>query len=326
MSSKVFVSRRIPARGLDKVLAATDAEVWQEELPPPYEVLIEKVQAADGLLCLLTDRIDARLMDAGPGLKVISNFAVGYDNIDIPAATERGIPVGNTPGVLTETTADFAWALLMAAARRVADGDRYTREGRWKTWGPTLLLGQDVHGATLGIIGLGRIGQAVARRAQGFGMRILYHDIQRNEEAEAVLGAEYVNLDTLLQESDFVTVHTWLSDDTYHLISDREFDLMRETAILINDARGPIVDPDALHRALSQGKIAYAALDVTEPEPIPIDHPLLALENILITPHIASASFETRGLMASMAADNLLAGLAGERLPNCVNPEVYDRG
>lgn len=325
MSSKVFVSRRIPARGLDKVLAAADAEVWEDELPPPYEILVEKAQSADGLLCLLTDRIDAPLMDAAPGLKVISNFAVGYDNIDVPAATERGIPIGNTPGVLTETTADFAWALLMAAARRVAEGDRYTRKGQWKTWGPTLLLGQDVHDATLGIIGLGRIGQAVARRAQGFGMRILYYDIQRNEEAESTLGAEYVDLDTLLQKSDFVSVHTWLSDETYHLISDREFGIMKETAILINDARGPIVDPDALHRALSKGKIAYAALDVTDPEPLPVDHPLVTLDNILITPHIASASTETRGLMASMAADNLLAGLAGEQLPNCVNPEVYDR-
>ncbi|MFQ5944813.1 MAG: 2-hydroxyacid dehydrogenase [Anaerolineae bacterium] len=325
MSSKVFVSRRIPARGLDKVLAAADAEVWEDELPPPYEILVEKAQSADGLLCLLTDRIDAPLMDAAPGLKVISNFAVGYDNIDVPAATERGIPIGNTPGVLTETTADFAWALLMAAARRVAEGDRYTRKGQWKTWGPTLLLGQDVHDATLGIIGFGRIGQAVARRAQGFGMRILYYDIQRNEEAESTLGAEYVDLDTLLQKSDFVSVHTWLSDETYHLISDREFGIMKETAILINDARGPIVDPDALHRALSKGKIAYAALDVTDPEPLPVDHPLVTLDNILITPHIASASTETRGLMASMAADNLLAGLAGEQLPNCVNPEVYDR-
>jgi glyoxylate reductase len=263
-------------------------------------------------------------MDAiGTQAKVISQMAVGTDNIDIPAATARGIPIGNTPGVLTDTTADFAWALLMAAARRVLEGDTFTRSGKWKTWGPIDFLGPDITGATLGIVGFGRIGQGMARRAQGFDMRVLYSARRRHSEAEQRCRAECVDLNTLLREADFVSLHTDLSSDTYHLIDDARLKMMKPGAILINTARGPVVDPDALYRALSSGTIAYAALDVTEPEPINPDNPLLTLDNIILTPHIASASFKTRTRMATMAAENLIAGLKGRHLPNCVNPQVY---
>ncbi|MCD6291518.1 MAG: D-glycerate dehydrogenase [Anaerolineae bacterium] len=322
---KVYVTRLIPEEGLNMILEACEAEVWEGELPPPREVLLEKVKGKDGLLCLLTDRVDVELMDTAGALKVISNYAVGYDNIDVKAATERGIPVGNTPGVLTDTTADFAFALLMAVARRVVEGSDYVRAGKWKTWGPRLLLGQDVHGATLGIVGFGRIGQAMARRAKGFNMKVLYYDIHRREDLEQSMGVQYTDMDTLLRESDFVTIHTNLNESTYHLIDQEALAKMKPTAILINTARGPIVDTEALAEALEQGKIRAAGLDVTDPEPINRDNPLLKLPNCVITPHIASASVATRGLMARMAAENLLAGLRGERLPNCVNPEVYER-
>jgi glyoxylate reductase len=322
---KVFVSRRIPQVALAELSAIADLEVWPETLPPSYQVLQTKIPQIDGLLCLLTDRIDQALIEAGLMLKVISLMAVGYDNIDIPTATARKIPVGYTPGVLTDATADFAWALLMAAARKVVQGDRFTRSGSWQTWEPQLLLGPDITGATLGIIGLGRIGQAMARRAKGFDMRILYSSRHRQDpELERSLGVEFVALEDLLQASDFVSLHTSLSDKTYHLFSDRQFQLMKSSAILINTARGSIVDSDALYRALVQGTIAGAAIDVTEPEPIPNDSPLLTLDNLIITPHIGSASRPTREKMAMMAAANLIAGLQGDRLPNCVNPQVYD--
>lgn len=309
---------------LQSLSAEYDIEVWQDSLPPADDVLLQKVQGLSGLYCLLTDKIDANLMDAiGPQVKVISQMAVGFDNIDIPAATARGIPIGNTPGVLTDTTADFAWTLLMAAARRVVEGDKFARAGKWKTWGPIDFLGPDVSGATLGIVGFGRIGQGMAKRAQGFDMRILYFDTQRYLEAEEKYNAQYVDLNTLLRESDFVTLHTVLSQETYHLMDDARLKMMKPLGILINTARGPVVDPAALYRALSTGTIAYAALDVTEPEPIKPDDPLLTLDNIIIAPHIASASFQTRNKMATMAAANLIAGLRGERLPNCVNPQVY---
>jgi glyoxylate reductase len=321
---RVFVTRLIPDKGLDMVRQVAGVEVWQDPLPPPYETLLQKVTGLDALLCLLTDKIDANLMDAiGPQVKVISQMAVGFDNIDIPAATARGIPIGNTPGVLTDTTADFAWALLMSAARRVVEGDKFTRAGKWKTWGPIDFLGPDITGATLGIVGFGRIGQGLAKRAQGFDMRILYFDTQRYPEAEQKYGAQFVEMDTLLRESDFVSLHTILSKETYHLMDDARLMLMKPSGILINTSRGPVVDPAALYRALSSSTIAYAALDVTEPEPIKLDDPLLTLDNIIIAPHIASASFQTRNKMATMAAANLIAGLKGERLPNCVNPQVY---
>jgi len=230
--------------------------------------------------------------------------------------------VCNTPGVLTETTADFAFALLLAAARRVAEGERNVKEGKWRTWGPMILLGHDVHHATLGIIGLGRIGAEVAKRAKGFDMKILYYDSVRRPDLEKTLGVEFRDLKTLLGESDFVTVHTPLLPETYHLIGEEQFKIMKKTAIVVNTARGPIVDPKALYGALRNHQIAYAALDVTEPEPIPLSDPLLTLNNILIVPHIASASVATRTKMAMMAVDNLLAALKGERPPHIVNPEV----
>jgi glyoxylate reductase len=320
---KLFITRRLPTQ-LEQLQQVATVEVWTERQPPPYEVLLEKVKAIDGLVCLLTDPIDRQLIEAATSLKVISQMAVGYDNIDIPAATARHIPVGHTPGVLTDATADFTWALLMAAARRVVEADRFTRALQWRTWEPDLLLGPNIAGATLGIVGFGRIGQAVARRAKGFEMRILYMSRHRcDPELEESLGVEFVAFDRLLCESDFVTIHTPLSDDTYHLFSDREFEMMKPSAILINTARGAIVDPDGLYRALSSGQIAGAALDVTEPEPIGMDSPLLRLDNLIIAPHIGSASSQTREKMANMAIENLMVGLKGDRLPYCVNPEVY---
>ncbi len=324
---RVFVARRIPDEGLGAILDATDADVWPDELPPPRPELLRRVAGCDGILTLLTDRVDGELLDAaGPGLRVVSNFAVGFDNVDVPACTARGIPVGNTPGVLTETTADLAWARLMAAARRVAEGDRYVRAGRWRTWGPLLLLGSDVHGGTLGIIGFGRIGQAVARRAVGFGMTILYHDVApAPASVERDLGARFVALDELLAASDFVTLHVNLTEDTRGLINRERLATMKPHAVVVNTSRGSVVDQEALFEALRDGAIGAAALDVTDPEPMAPDDPLLGLDNCLVVPHIASASRTTRGRMAEMAAANLLAGLRGERLPTPVNPEVFDR-
>jgi lactate dehydrogenase-like 2-hydroxyacid dehydrogenase len=320
---KVFVTRLIPEKGQAMVTQFCEADVWQEELPPPREVLLQRVRGMDGLLCLLTDRIDGEVMDAaGPGLKVISNHAVGVDNIDLHAATARGIPVGNTPGILTDATADFAFALLMAAARRVVEGERFVREGRWKTWGPSLLLGMDITGATLGIIGYGRIGQALAKRARGFDMRILYCDPSLAGKDHALPG-EPVDFETLLRQADFVSLHVPLTEQTHHLIDAPALALMKSTAILVNTARGSVVDPQALHQALKEKRIFAAALDVTDPEPLPPDSPLLALDNLIVVPHIASASRSTREKMATMAAENLIAGLKGERLPNCANPDVY---
>ncbi len=320
---KVFVTRRLPI-AFDQLHQIASVEIWSERQPPPCKVLLEKIKAIDGLLCLLTDRIDRQLLEAGTSLKVISQMAVGYDNIDISTATARHLPVGHTPDVLTDATADFAWTLLMAAARQVVEADRFVRAGQWQTWEPDLLLGADIKGATLGIVGLGRIGQAVARRAKGFDMKILYSDKHRcHAELEQSLDAEFVTFDRLLQESDFVTIHTPLAEDTYHLFSQSQFEQMKRSAILINTARGPIVDLDALYRALTSRQIAAAALDVTDPEPIPTQSLLLTLDNLIITPHIASASRQAREKMARMAITNLIAGLKGEPLPHCVNPEVY---
>lgn len=324
---RVFVARRIPDDGLDLVLEACDAVVWPDELPPPRDELLRAIEGCDGVLALLTDRVDDEFLDrAGPGLKVVSNYAVGFDNIDVPACTRRGIPVGNTPGVLTETTADLAFALLMAAARRLPEGDRYVRGGHWKTWGPLTLLGPDVHGSTLGIVGFGRIGQAVARRAGGFGMEILYHDVNElPADVSGPLGATYVPLDELYARSDFISVHVNLTAETRHLINADALGKMKKTATIVNTSRGPVVDQAALYEALRDGVIWAAALDVTDPEPMPMSDPLMTLENCLIVPHIASASRPTRGKMAQMAAANLIAGVRGERLPTPVNPEVYDR-
>jgi glyoxylate reductase len=325
--SKVFVARRIPDAGLNIVTGATDATVWPDDLPPPRGELLQAVAGCVGVLTLLTDRVDDEFLDAaGPQLKVVSNYAVGFDNVDVPACTARGIPVGNTPGVLTETTADLAFALMMAAARRLPEGDRYVRAGKWKTWGPMLLLGPDVHGATIGIVGFGRIGQAVARRAAGFGMTILYHDVHRADPAiEAEHSATFLPLEKLLPQADFVSLHVNLTPETRGLINTEKLGWMKPTAVLVNTSRGPVVDGAALATALRDGQIFAAGLDVTDPEPIPTDDPLLSLDNCLVVPHIASASHATRSKMAEMAAANLLAGLHGERLPTPVNPEVYDR-
>lgn len=320
---RVLITRPIPDAGLQLLREHCEVRLLSDDLPPSREEILDAIADVDGLLCLLTEKIDVEIINAGQNLKVVSNFAVGYDNIDVDAATQQGIPVGNTPGVLTDTTADLAFALLMAAARRIGEGDRYVHEGKWKTWGPLLLLGADVQGATLGIVGFGRIGQAMAKRAQGFDMKILYHSRRPQDEAAKQLGATYSDLNQLLKEADFVTLHVPLTDETHHLISGRELNIMKSSAILINTARGGVVDPKALYQALGSGDIAYAALDVTEPEPIQMDDSLLTLDNCLIVPHIGSASVSARNKMATMSAENLLAGVRGEPLPNCVNPAVY---
>jgi glyoxylate reductase len=320
---KVFVTRVIPEKGLDIVRECCEVDLWQDELPPGRAELLKRVQGVDGLLCLLTDRVDGEVMDAaGEQLKVISNHAVGFDNIDVPAATARGIPVGNTPDVLTDATADFAFALLMAVARRIPEGVQYVHDGKWKTWGPRLLLGVDVKGATLGLVGFGRIGQAMARRATGFDMHVIYYD-PKEVKSSPHLPATRVGFETLLAESDFISIHTPLTSHTHHLIDAQAFSKMKYSAVLINTARGSVVDPQALYEALKTNRIFGAGLDVTEPEPIPLDSPLLKLDNVIVVPHIASASITSRDQMSWMAAQNLIAGLKGEQLPNCVNPQVY---
>lgn len=319
MAPRVFVSRLIPDVGLKRVQEACQADIWAGDMPPPYETLIERLQGADGLLCTLNDRIDANLMDSvGTPLKVISQMAVGYDNIDVAAAKARRILVGNTPGVLTEATADLAFALLLAAARRLFEGVTYIREGQWKTWDPKALLGGDLSGATLGIVGLGRIGQAVARRAAGFDMRVLAYSPRSTPEDAAAVNAHLIDLDTLLRESDYVSLHVPLNAHTRGMFSRETLAKMKPSAILINTARGPIVEPRALYEAVKEGVIGGAALDVTDPEPIKLDDPLLTLPNVLIVPHIGSASQKTRDRMALMAAENLIAGVTAKPLPNPV--------
>jgi glyoxylate reductase len=324
-AAKVYVTRELPTAALDLLAEAATVRVWPDELPPPPEVLLAEAADADALLTLLTDRIDAAIMAAAPRLRVISNMAVGYDNIDVEEANRRGILVTNTPGILIKTTADFAFALLLAAARRVVEADRYTRQGRWKTWGPQVLLGQDVYEATLGVVGLGGVGLEVAKRGRGFGMRVLYCDSTRRPKEERRYGLAYVELDQLLTESDFISLHTPLIPETHHLVGERELALMKPTAVLVNTARGPIVDQRALWRSLKERRIAAAAIDVSEQEPIASDDPLLGLDNIIITPHIASASVATRLGMARMAVDNLLTALRGQVPPQCVNREAVRR-
>jgi len=320
---KVYVTRELPERGMKIIRENFDVEVWPEYGPPPKEEIIEKAKDVDALVTLLSDKIDVEVFDSAPKLKIVAQMAVGFDNIDVNEATKRGIYVTNTPGVLTETTADFAWALLMAVARRVVEADKYVRSGRWKVnWHPSMLLGRDVHGATLGIIGAGRIGAAVARRAKGFNMKILYNSRTRKADLEKELGAKYVDLENLLRESDFVSIHVPLTKETYHMINEERLKLMKRTAYLINTSRGPVVDEKALYKALKEGWIAGAALDVFEQEPTPADNPLLKLENVVVAPHISSASYETRSRMAEMAAENLVAFFEGRKPPNLVNPEV----
>ncbi|RLE10223.1 D-glycerate dehydrogenase [Candidatus Aerophobetes bacterium] len=319
---KVFVTRRIPQVGLDLLQKECEVKVNPHERVLTRQELIDGVKEADGLLCLLTDTIDKEVMDANPKLKIISNYAVGYNNIDVEEATRRGIMVTNTPGVLTDTTADLTWAILMCVARRIVEADRFTRQGKFKQWSPMLFLGSDVHHSTLGIVGFGRIGRAVARRARGFEMKVLYTDVRRApEKVEEELEAKFVFLDELLSSSDFVSLHAPLLPTTYHLIGEKELRRMKRTAFLINAARGPLVDEKALVRALKEGWIAGAALDVYENEP-ELTPGLAELDNVVLVPHIGSASIATREKMATMAATNLLAGLKGEVPPNLVNREV----
>ena len=323
--ARVFVTRPIPEAGLRRVLEATEAEVWPGPLPPPREVLLEKVRDVEGLLSMLTEPIDAELMDAAPRLKVISNYAVGFNNIDVAAATKRGIAVGNTPGVLTDATADMAFCLLIAAARRLLEAYQDIHAGKWRTWEPMGWIGQDLAGKTLGVVGMGRIGTALAKRCHGgWSMRVLYYDVRANEEAERLLGAERVDFDTLLRESDFISIHTVLTDETQGMFDREAFRKMKPTAVLVNTARGPIVRTDDLVEALQNGEIFAAGLDVTDPEPLPPEHPLLSLPNAVVAPHIASATVSSRNAMAEIAAENLLLGLANQPLRAWVNPEVQD--
>ena len=304
---KVFVTRGLPGGALDRLGAEHEVDVWPGRLPPPYDELRVRVRDVEGLLSLLTDRIDAELIDSAPHLRAISNYAVGVDNIDIEAATARGIPVGNTPGVLTDTTADLAVALMLGIARRLVEGDAFVRRGEWCTWEPELLLGHDLHRATVGIVGFGRIGQAVARRLEGFECTVLHTGRSGG-----------VPFGELLERSDFVSVHTPLTPDTRGLIDEQALRRMKPTSYLVNTARGPVVDSAALASALHAGEIAGAALDVTDPEPLPADHLLLEAPNLLVLPHLGSATHATRERMADMAVDNLLAGLRGERMPHQV--------
>ena len=321
---RVFVCRQLPQEIIDRLNEHFNVDLWESDMPPDRNSLVEHISKADGIFSLLTERIDNEVIEQGHSLKVISNMAVGTDNIDLASATKRGIPVGNTPGVLTETTADFAFSLLLASARRIVDADNYVRAGHWKTWGPSILLGRDLHGATLGIIGFGAIGQAVAKRASGFDMKILYCKRTPIESPEGI-NATRATTDQILMQSDFVSLHVPLTTETRHFIGARELSLMKDSSILINTARGPVVDQKALVEALRSGRPAKAALDVTSVEPIDMNDELLSLPNVIIAPHIASASVATRLKMANMAVDNLLAGLSGERLINCANPEVYDQ-
>ncbi|MGB9885035.1 MAG: 2-hydroxyacid dehydrogenase, partial [Methanomassiliicoccales archaeon] len=304
----VLITRKIPDAGLDILRNEVNLDIYEGDIPIPRDELIRRIKGKHGLLCLLSDRIDREVMEAaGAQLRIISNYAVGYNNIDVEEATRRGILVTNTPGVLTDATADLTWALIMACARRIPESDRFVREGRFVGWGPMLMLGHEVYGKTIGIIGLGDIGTAVARRAKGFGMRILYHNRKRNIDGEREVGAVYVPLETLLRESDFVTIHVPLTQETFHLIGEKEIGLMKKNAILINVARGEVVDEKALISALKEKRIAYAGLDVFENEPH-INPELFALENVVLTPHTGSATYESRNRMAVMAAENLLAG------------------
>src|SRR5262245_13451888 len=323
---KVFVTRRIPDAGLKQIRDACDAEVWPEQLPPPADVLRTKAADCVGLVSLLTDKVDAALLSAAPKLKVVSNFAVGFNNIDLAACAARGVAVGNTPGVLTDATADTAVMLLLAAARRLGESAADAKAGRWLTWEPLGWLGQDLVGRTLGIVGMGRIGFAVAKRLHhGWGMKVLYTEQVPRPEAEREFGARRVELDELLAESDFVSAHVDLNPSTRGMFGMPQFRKMKRTAVFVNTARGPLVDQVALAEALRTGTIFAAGLDVTDPEPLPPDHELYQLPNCVIVPHIASATVGTRNAMARLCADNLLAGLKGDPLPYWVNPEVADK-
>ncbi|HIH00216.1 MAG TPA: D-glycerate dehydrogenase [Thermoplasmata archaeon] len=321
---KIFVTRQIPQPGLDALKKEFTIDMNLSDRVLTKEEIIKGIKDKDGLLCLLTDPIDKDVIYAEPSLKMIASYAVGYDNIDIAAATKRGIPVSNTPGVLTETTAELAWALLFSVTRRIVEGDTFTRTGNFKGWAPMLMLGQDVSQKTLGVIGTGRIGTAFALKSKGFHMNVLYTDEQRNEQLEQQLGARRVPLITLLKESDFISIHVPLTKETFHLIDEKELRLMKKTAVLINTARGPIINEKALTRALSEQWIFGAGLDVYEKEP-EISEELKRLDNVVLQPHVGSGTIETRTKMALMAAENMIIGLKGGIPPNCINKEVFHK-
>ncbi len=322
---RVFVTRRLVGDGVSRLAAEVNVELWPDDDPPPNDVLVSEAQISDGLLVNIADRVDAQLLEAAPNLRIVSQMAVGYDNIDVFTATHGGVLVTNTPGVLTDTTVDMAFALLLAQARRLPEGERAIKQGTWGNWRPWFLLGHDLRDKKLGIVGLGAIGLAVARRAQGFGMQILYTSRSRKTEAEAQLGLSWRELPELLAESDYVSLHVALSDETRGMIGAPEFALMKPEAVLINTARGGIVDQPALVQALREGSIGGAALDVFDTEPLAADAPILGFDNVIVAPHLGSATVETRTRMADLAVDNLLAYFRGERPPHPVNPEVLAR-
>jgi glyoxylate reductase len=320
---RVYVTRELPERGLSLIKENFDAKVWMEYVPPTKFQLKEHVLDVEAIASNVSDKVDAELFDAAPKLRIVSQMAVGYDNIDVAEATKRGILVTNTPDVLTETTADYAFALILAVARRVVEADKYVRDGKWKiSWHPSFMQGRDVNGATLGIVGAGRIGYAVAKRAKGFNMKIIYYDVTPRLEMEKNFDATRVDLETVFSKPDFVSVHVPLMPETRHLVNMQKLSLMKKTAYLINTSRGPVVDEKALYDALTSGKIAGAAIDVFEQEPTPADNPLLKLENIVVAPHIASSSYETRQQMSELVAKNLIAFFKGETPPNLVNKEL----
>ena len=320
---KIFVTRKIPEPGLDLLRKDHNIEVFPHDRVPTKEEIIKGLKGKDGLLCLLSDPIDAEVINSESKLKMIANYAVGYDNIDVNAATKRKIPVSNTPGVLTDATSEMAWALLFSVARRVVEADKFTRSGKFNGWGPLLMLGQDVAGKTLGIIGAGRIGTAFALKSKGFNMKVLYVDAVNNDKLEKELGAKKVEINELLEKSDFISLHVPLIPSTHHLIGENELKMMKKTAILINTSRGPIVDEKTLAKALKEKWIFGAGLDVYENEP-KINEELKKLDNVVIQPHSASATIESRTNMALLTAKNMISGLRGEMPPNCINPEVFN--
>ncbi len=322
---RVFVTRQCFPEAIDVLRSAAEVEVWPHEEPPTPMQLWSKIESVDGVMTNIMDHMDAPTLQAARRLKVIGQLGVGVDNIDVAEATRRGVLVGNTPGVLAQATADTGFALLMSAARRIGESERWLREGNWKIqYHPMYWLGADIHGATLGIVGLGQIGLEMAKRALGFSMRVIYYSRTRKVELEYRYGLEYVEPQTLLSTADFVSLHIPLTPETRYYISERELGLMKPTAILLNLARGPIVDAKALYTALSEGRIRAAALDVTDPEPISPDDPLLTLPNLVITPHIGSASINARRETCLLAARNIVAGIEGRRLEQCANPELYE--
>ncbi|MEI7556076.1 D-glycerate dehydrogenase [Candidatus Chlorohelix sp.] len=326
MKPKVYLTRVIANEVMQRLQEATELKFWAEDRPVPREVLLKEAADCVGVLAMLTERIDAEFLDACPQLRVVSNHAVGFDNVDVAACTERGILAGNTPDVLTETTADLAFALIMATARRVHEMVEYVKQDKWRTWGPLDNLGMDVHHATLGIMGMGRIGYAVAKRAKGFDMELIYHDRFQSSIAEEKLGVKFVSREELLKRSDFITLHVPLTPETRHSVGKAEFEQMKASAILINTSRGPVVNQEALLNALKSGQIRGAGLDVTDPEPMRADNPLLELPQVTILPHIGSATLETRTKMADVAARNLVSGLLGEEMVSCLNPQARSSG